>query len=352
VRQKKQKFMCNQHGGEMKRRDFLKAGTAGAVGAIGGAGGLLTWTPRANAATVSKTFYITDGLITQPDGVDVYFRGFSDSSSGLNAPGTPMIVQEKDTVVITIHNTLNETHTFVIDGMVNQSIGAGQSKTFQFTAKNPGTHFYYDAQYKGRTGPYNRLVGLHGAFAVMPYGKSNQVYAGSPTFVKQQFWLFHDIDPNWNATIRSGGTPSGTYTPRYFTINGLSSRPPGAPQEEDPTINAMIAPNVALYGSIGDRTLIRILNAGKADQSVHTHGNHMEWLTEDGAARSDVWLKDCLWLKKNMGRLDVIFPFEYPPDAYPRTSRGVYPMHLHSEPSQTAGGGYYMFGALTDIYFE
>jgi hypothetical protein len=27
-------------------------------------------------------------------------------------------------------------------------------------------------------------------------------------------------------------------------------------------------------------------------------------------------------------------------------------MHLHSEMSQTSGGGFYMFGAMTDIYFE
>ena len=78
----------------MKRRDFLKVGTAGAVGAIGSASGLLAWTPRASAANISKTYYITDGLITQPDGVDVYFRGFSDGPSGLNVPGSPMIVQE------------------------------------------------------------------------------------------------------------------------------------------------------------------------------------------------------------------------------------------------------------------
>jgi len=332
----------------MKRRDFLKVGTAGAVGAIGSASGLLSWTPRAHAANVSKTYYITDGLLTMPDGVDVYFRGFSDGPSGLNVPGAPMIVQENDTVTITVHNTLNQTHSFVIDGMVNQSISAGQTKTFQFTAKNPGTHFFYDST----NAPYNRLVGLHGAFAVMPYGKSNQLYSGSPTFVQQYFWLFHDIDPAWNSRIQSGSTPSTTYTPRYFTINGLSSRPPGAPGENDPSINAMIAPNIALHGSIGDRTLVRILNAGKAEQSVHTHGNHMEWLTEGGVKRPDIWKKDCLWLKKDMGRLDVIYPFEYPPDAYPRASRGVYPMHLHSEPSQTAGGGYYMFGALTDIHFE
>ena len=61
----------------MERRGFLKAGAAGITGAVLGSSGLLAWTPRAHATTVSKTFYITDGFITQPDGVNVYFRGFS-----------------------------------------------------------------------------------------------------------------------------------------------------------------------------------------------------------------------------------------------------------------------------------
>jgi len=111
-------------------------------------------------------------------------------------------------------------------------------------------------------------------------------------------------------------------------------------------------PRSVLHGHIGDRTLVRILNAGKTAQSVHTHGNHMEWLTENGQIRPDVWLKDCLYLDSNMGALDMIFPFEAPPDAWPPVTTGMYPMHLHSEMSQTAGGGLYMFGALTDIMFE
>jgi hypothetical protein len=53
-----------------------------------------------------------------------------------------------------------------------------------------------------------------------------------------------------------------------------------------------------------------------------------------------------------MGKFDAIYPFESPPDAWPRVNTGTYPMHLHTEMSQTAGGGLYMFGALTDIYFE
>jgi len=334
---------------KITRRNFLKFSGAGIASALLGSTGLISWSPRAEAATISKTFYITEGFITQPDGVDVYFRGFSPSSNNLTVPGAQMIAQEGDTMRITIVNTLGTSHSFKIDGIVDSGrISGGQTKTIQFQVNNAGTYMYYDA----RNAPYNRLSGLHGGFAVMPAGRSNQVYAGSPTFVQQYFWLFHDIDPVWHNAIRNGSTPNTRYSPRYFTMNGLSARPPGAPGAMDPTIDSMADPRSALHGHVGDRTLLRVLNAGKCQQSVHTHGNHMEWLTDHGQIRNDVWLKDCIYLEGNMGKFDAIYPFESPPDAWPRVNTGTYPMHLHTEMSQTAGGGLYMFGALTDIYFE
>lgn len=334
----------------MKRRGFLKLGSAGMATAALAATGLISWTPRANAATINKTLYITDGFITQPDGVDVYFKGFSSSQGVLNVPGEQLVVQEGDTVNITIVNTLGRRHYFTIDGLNigTLRIDAGSTRTLSFTAGQPGTYMYLDPS----NAPYNRLVGLHGGFAIMPSGSSNQVYAGSPTFVQQYFWLFHDIDPVWHNAIRNGSTPSSNYSARYFTLNGLSARPPGAPGSGDPNIDAMHDHRSALHGHVGDRTLLRVLNAGMCSQSVHTHGNHMEWLTENGSVRPDVWSKDCIYLDGDKGKFDAIYPFEAPPDAWPPVTTGTYPMHLHSEMSQTAGGGLYMFGALTDIYFE
>jgi len=335
-------------GEDMKRRDFLKVGSAGLSGSLLGGAGLLSWIPRAHAATISKTFYITDGSITQVDGTSVYFRGFSSSASQLNVPGESIILQEGDTVEITIVNTLSSSHSFVIDGLVDSgTISGGQTRTVSFTASNAGSYLFYDKL----NAPYNRLVGLHGGFAVMPAGSSDELYAGSPRFVQQLFWVFNDIDPVWHDRIRRGRIPNTAYEPRYFSLNGMTGRPPGHPENTDPNINPMKNPDTILKGRIGDRSLIRIMNAGLAAQSVHAHGNHVEWLTENGQIRPDIWLKDCLYLDGDMGALDAIYPFEVPPDSWPPATHGEYPMHLHSEMSQTAAGGYYMFGAITEIYF-
>ena len=188
----------------MKRRTFLKAGAVSVSGTILGSTGLIAWTPRSYASTIDKTFYITEGFITQPDGVDVYFRGFSSSSDNLDIPGEQLIVQEGDTVRITIVNTLGTRHSFVVEGMVDSGlISGGDAKTIQFTASNPGSYLYYD----GHNSPYNRLIGLHGGLAVMPSDSNNELYDGSRTFKQQYFWVFNDIDPTWNNAVRYGQTP-------------------------------------------------------------------------------------------------------------------------------------------------
>ena len=186
----------------------------------------------------------------------------------------------------------------------------------------------------------------------MPSGSSNTLYSGSPTFKKQLFWILNEVDPAWNTRVQNGLTPNTTFKPRYFTINGLSARPPGAPGYSDPAKDAGYDPRTKLSGFIGDRTLIRCLNAGMCTHSLHWHANHLEYLTRNGQVRSDIWLKDIIGIDNNMGKFDAIYPFEPPPDAYPPVTMGMYVMHLHDEMTQTAGGGLYQFGAATGIDFK
>jgi FtsP/CotA-like multicopper oxidase with cupredoxin domain len=339
----------------MERRSFLKAGTAGFASLMSGVG-LLSWAPRSEAATISRTFYITGGTKTMPDGVSVYFKGFSDSSADLDIPATPIICQEGDTLQLTIINRLAVTHNFVIGGLKagdpplasSGDIAGGGSKTITYTIPSgkAGSYLFYDNKTS-----YNVFLGLHGGLAIMPAGSSTQLYSGSPTFKKQQFWIFNDIDPALNNAVRNGTTIPASFTPRYFTINGLTSLPPGATGHGDPAVDALYDTRSRLVGHVGDRTLVRMLNAGMCSHAVHTHGNHMEWLTDRGTVRASVWKKDTLYLRNNLGKIDAIFPFEAPPDAYPTVTHGHYPMHLHDEMSQTAGGGMYQFGSMTEIEF-
>lgn len=345
----------------MKRRTFLKFSSASAAAAFTGTAGLIAWQPRAHAATISKEIWITEGTITQPDGVDVYFRGFSGSNVNLDVPGQVLVMAVGDTYNLTIHNSLNSSHNFVVDELgINTSIPAGSTRSVTIAASNPGTFIYYD----NSDLPNNRLVGLHGALVVFPSGANTAIEAGRDMPIHDFVWLFHDIDPVWHDAIRRGNKPPNNYVPRYFTLNGLNGRPPGAVGAHDPAVDSMVDPRTALHGALGDRTMVRCINTGRAQHAVHCHGNHMEWLSLNGKQRQDVWLKDVIALDGNGGRIEFIYPFETPPDAWPPIDNNTfiqaeaegrhtaYPMHLHDEMTQTAGGGLYMFGALTDIYFN
>lgn len=340
----------------MERRSFIKLGGASLASAVMGSG-LLSWVPRTEAATISKTFYITAGTITMPDGVPVYFKGFSNSATGLNVPAASIICQEGDTLSITVVNKLAVTHNFVIGGLKagdpplasTGDILSGATKTLTYTIPTgkAGSYLFYDNKTS-----YNVFLGLHGGLAIMPAGISNQLYSGSPTFTKQLFWIFNDIDPALNSAVQRNVAVPTSFTPRYFTINGLSSRPPGAPSHADPLVDALYDGRSRLVGTTNkDRTLMRMLSAGMCAHAVHTHANHMEWLTDRGTVRPSVWKKDTLYLRNKLGKIDAIFPFVPPPDAYPTVSKGHFPMHLHDEMSQTAGGGLYQFGAMTEIEF-
>jgi len=345
----------------MKRRTFLKFGSASAAAALTGTAGLIMWQPRAHAATINKEIWITEGTIAQPDGVNVYFRGFSGSSNNLDVPGQVLMMAAGDTYNLTIHNTLNTSHNLVINELgVNRSVPARSTRSVSISASNPGTYVYYDST----GGMNNRLVGLHGAMVVFPNGANTTVENGRDMPKHDFVWVFHDIDPAWNDAIRRGNNPPNRYVPRYFTINGLSGRPPGSPGNGDPTVDAMHDKRTALHGHLGDRTMVRCINTGRAKHAVHCHANHMEWISTNGQQRDDVWLKDIIPLDANNGTMEFIFPFEPVPDAWPpmtnstlaqATAEGrktAYPMHLHDEMTQTAGGGLYMFGAMTDIFFE
>ena len=339
----------------MERRSFLKAGTAGLASVF--TVGSLSWSPRAEAATISKTFYITDGSRSMPDGVSVYFKGYSESSGSLTVPATSIICQEGDTLQITVVNLLATTHNLVIGGLKTGDaplastgdLTPGNSRTINYTIPTgkAGSYLFYDNKTS-----YNRFLGLHGGLAIMPAGKSDQLYSGSPTFKKQVFWVFNDIDPALHRAVQQGTSIPSKFTPRYFTINGLTSLPPGAPGHADPARDALYDPRSQLSGYLGDRTLVRMLNAGMCAHSMHVHANHMEWLTDRGTVRPHIWKKDTIHVRNQLGKVDAIFPFEAPPDAYPPVTTGHFPMHLHDEMSQTAGGGLYQFGAMTEIVFR
>lgn len=329
----------------MKRRDFLKAGIASVAGTVAGSATLLSWSPRAYSATVSVNLYMVAGDVVMIDHTLAYMFGFSESSQ-IGIPGPTILCQEGDTVNVTLNNALSTRSSFMVGGTsVSTTVDSGRSTSVSFTAPAAGSYLYYD----GLNGGVNRVMGLHGALIVMPSGITNRSFAGGPTFVRQYKWVLGNIDNTWGEAIRSKGhnfvtDPSlsiNTFKPRYFTINGQSY--------EDTHVNL----NTDIRGRYNEPALVRMLNAGMVTHSPHFHGNHVDIVSINRRNFSAPFKEKDVVSMFPLDCRDVIYPFKVPPDAWPPLSanspKQTYPMHCHSEPSQTAGGGLYPHGMHTGI---
>lgn len=356
----------------MKRRDLLKIGAAGSVSFVAGGVGLLTWAPRSHAAHLPITLDVIAGLVPMIDRTNLYmfsYRGASphgmssygeesphdgeESPHGVAAtqfPGPTIICQEGDVLDIVLNNTLATDTSFMVGRTaIDERVAAGGSIRFSVIAPPAGTYLYYD----GLNGGVNRVMGLHGALIVMPFGIADQSFHGGPACVRQYKWLLGNVDPRWSRAVQQNGDNfvtdprlnAGTFVPKYFTINGKS-------------FNQTHNPDTALKGAVGKAALVRMLNAGMAVHSMHFHGNHVEVASINGRDFRDHRKKKDAVSMFPLDTRDVVFPFMAPPDIPPdEFALGLdlaqepqrYPMHCHTELSQTAGGGSYPHGMHTLI---
>jgi hypothetical protein len=102
------------------------------------------------------------------------------------------------------------------------------------------------------------------------------------------------------------------------------------------------------------------MNAGLATHSPHIHGNHIYELSTINPSTAAVVVNASVqqrdtWTMPSEYRKDVLLPFIRPGDvpdaAWPPKDEPFplrYPMHCHNELSQTAAGGNYPQGLVTD----
>jgi Multicopper oxidase/TAT (twin-arginine translocation) pathway signal sequence len=222
----------------------------------------------------------------------------------------------------------------------------------------------------------------------------------TPPF-RQYIWLLHQASPNLFAEVGSFTAgqiyPSAQFiqkflhdpfsatgnnnVPKYFTISGQS----GHFSHNTP----YICPN----NRVGEPVLIRILNAGLWHHSMHIHANHVFVTAVNGQVRANPFWVDVYTLN-SMDIVDWLVPYMRPPDV--PNARGIgradtplqtnnfgptwppveelnirlpsnltagaidlsvqlsplcYPMHDHSEPSQTSQGGNYNMGMISGLNF-
>ena len=478
---------------ELKRRDFIKYSGWGLatiiVGCGGGGGGggdrslpiddgIIDGGGPPGDPVETLRFTITDAvkeMIThqQPDPnrpeniwsnpAECYFWVFQEERFPADSPGPQIYATMGDLIGLEVTNELDGPHAFHIPGprpgdppiVDTGPIQPGETWIGQFTAGPAGTYLYHD----NLNAPVNRVMGLHGAFIVMPAEASGARFtpydnptpavqalfddfgsrpwwpglaweegdgnsnSRTPPF-RQYVWLTHQAspvlfdevgqfardnpgqdypaadfvqaftrDPFINTSNDPRSSTNDQYPdkrtefnrkPTFFTINGQS----GFFGHHNPAINP--------FHRVGEPTVVRILNAGLMVHSMHLHANHFYVTAIDNTPQENP-----LWIDVHslhpMEHLDYVVPFMRPPDVpnvrgigradtglatlggltrtwppveemdlfFPpqgsvsndgkdlamRQSPLCYPMHDHSEPSQTAAGGSYNCGLMAGMYF-
>lgn len=413
----------------ISRRQFLGYGMCGLAGIAVGSWGVNSFPGTSFAQSFTAPLGISlsfeEGLVEMVDKEPVYHWLFKLSQFDLPVfPGPVIFATEGEQIDITLSNNLDEEHAFEVlrvAGSFSGPIAPGSSRTVSFVAPAPGTYLYLDPL----NAPVNRVMGLHGAFIVLPRGVqensavntpysrptvnvqrlfndlgSSAHFPGDPWIPLRPFslpandhlpaeierflfrtriWLFTQVDPHLNERVRALGAGAvfnavqfqHDFLPRYFLINGRS----GAFASHDQAS--------ALEGFIGEPFLVRQLNAGLATPSNHLHSNHYYVLAINNVVQENVIQPDSMSLTPVQTQagdsfftggstLDWLVPLTRPPDipGNPDTplrelipeelslvignvpqSPLRYPMHDHTEQSQTAAGGNYPQGDVTDLVF-
>ncbi len=281
--------------------------------------GLLLLVPLAASAT-TYTLFIKPGTLTVngAGGTALPVWGYTDApAAGPMIPGPGLEAEEGDTVTVTVYNQNNRPHNFVVRGITSDttSIPAGGSRTYTFATPKAGVYLYHDSLADN----VNRAMGLYGALVVRAAGGVKRVWSNGPGFDGERVWVVSEMDKQrWNQPAASGSTVStSVYRPNFFLMNGQGG------------FDAMHDPNTVLELTTGQVGLVRIVNAGQFDHSLHFHGNHFEIIDRNGTRLAQPEPGDTINVKAFSTAM-VLY----------RQPAGIYPMHIHSAQMETANGVY------------
>lgn len=234
--------------------------------------------------------------ISTPDGNSIYMWGYGLNGGRMQYPGPTLIINQGDTVTITLTNELpvpvsivfpgqeGVTATGGITGALTREAPPGGSVTYQFTALSPGTYIYHSG-----TNPDLQIeMGLFGAIIVRPSGydeMNNRIAYEHPdsAYDYEYLFLLSEIDPRFHELAEAGRfdeIDTTTFFPVYWFINGRAAPdtmlPGNVPYLPTQPYNCMpvARPN--------ERVLMRMIGAGRDAHPFHTHGNHHRVIAIDG----------------------------------------------------------------------
>jgi FtsP/CotA-like multicopper oxidase with cupredoxin domain len=280
-----------------------------------------------NGPVAAANFNLTAaaGVKVMPDGRSVPFWGFGLNGAAPTSPGPVLRTTPGDTVTISVTNGLTVPISISITGLFpgrtitpipvrdttsaaglpaknrvlsfSNQVSPGATVTYPSFTVTSGTYLY-----ESGTNPATQVnMGLFGALVVAPAtGTGNPaVYnAYTPTatntqtgYNRDEVLVFSDILARYDAALRAyvtlnedvlAGTfaSSLNYVPLYYLINGKSFPDTIVPDLAPPA--GVPAGTPGIYAPIGQRTLLRMVNASGHNYVPSIRENYLTLIAEDG----------------------------------------------------------------------
>jgi manganese oxidase len=269
-------------------------------------------------------FYATDGYHVTADGRTLYIWGYSLEARPGTAtlPGPPIEVNEGDLVEIHLTNlgpsragVHRFPHTIHLHGLdvdqandgvpeTSPAARVGERVTYRFRATHAGTYWYHCHVETVE----HLTMGMYGPLVVHPADGRDRAWTGGPAYDRSFTLVLSEHDPSWSDAIADDRSPDHRrYEPAYFFINGRSFP------------DTMDHPDTHLVGRLGERILVRLINAGYGWRSMHMHGFHFEVVASDGRPLPAALHKDTLSIAPGE-RYDLLVTLD---------QLGSYPFHSH-----------------------
>jgi FtsP/CotA-like multicopper oxidase with cupredoxin domain len=250
-------------------------------------------------------FTAKTGNIITPDAASMMIWGYADNSTGqVQIPGPTLIVNQGDSITVTLDNELPEPVSIVFPGQqVNASGGqagvltqevpgnddGSGTVTYTFTATEPGTYTYYS----GSHADLQVEMGLYGAIIVRPAGfnpAAPTAYGDARSAYDYEFLILQsEMDMDLNLQVVQSMIADPTAPPvvdtaaKHETIWFLNGRP--GPDTLAPAGAAWMPAqpyNCLPRGNPGKRVLARMIGAGSDSHPFHTHGNNFDLIARNG----------------------------------------------------------------------
>jgi FtsP/CotA-like multicopper oxidase with cupredoxin domain len=243
-----------------------------------------------------------EGYVSNPDGGSIYSWGYALNNGVMQYPGPTLIVNQGDTITVTLKNELPQPAgnvSIVFPGHAATATGGSagiltreappdgvSTVTYRFTAANPGTYSYHS----GTQVSLQVDMGLVGAIIVRPAGfdeMNPRAYSHDASrYDYEHLFLLTEMDPNIHQAVASGiaagaiSVDTTAFFPVYWFINGRSAPDTmldaGVPWLPNQPYNCMPMMHP------GDRLLLRLIGAGRDLHPFHHHGNNSLIIARDG----------------------------------------------------------------------